>query len=86
LVVEAAMRLHNYCIDEHDNIVTSISGMNPEALVSNYEEHLDPLTNDSTSKRKRHAVHEAITRQLQPDGRQRPRYNLICNQDQNRII
>jgi hypothetical protein len=43
LVVEFAMRLHNYCIDKCDNIVTSIGGINPEALVLNYKEHLEPL-------------------------------------------
>ncbi len=86
LVVEAAMRLHNYCIDERDNIVTSISGMNPEALVPNYEEYLDPLMSNSTSKRKWHAVHDAITRQFQSDGWQHTRYNSIHNQNQKELF
>jgi hypothetical protein len=48
LLVEAAMRLHNYCIDEWDSILTSINVLTPEELVPNYEEYLDPLMNESS--------------------------------------
>jgi hypothetical protein len=48
LLVDAAMILHNYCIDERDSIVTSINVLTHEALVPNYEEYLDPLMNKSS--------------------------------------
>jgi hypothetical protein len=84
-VVEAAMRLHNFCIDHRDSVRFSTNVLNPEALVPNYEEHLDVIT-DNSSKRKRHAVREAILHQLQSDGRQRPQYNLIRNQNLNNRV
>ncbi len=80
LVVEAAFRLHNFCIDEREFTVLHFGNCDPSAFTPNYEEYLDPLGDAvNARKRKRHAVREALLQMITADGRKRPRYNIKCN-------
>ncbi len=80
LVIEAAFHLHNYCIDKNEYAAMVVRTCDPEKFTPSYVEHLDPLgDNPEGSKRKRHAVHEALVDKIRSDGRVRPRYNIIRN-------
>jgi hypothetical protein len=53
---------------------------NPESFAPSYVEHLDPLEDAAEGSRKRqHAVREALVELIKSDGRVRPRYNKIRN-------
>jgi hypothetical protein len=57
-----------------------IATCNPESFVPSYVEHLDPLGDDvEGSKKRRHAVREALVDLIKSDGRVRPHYNVIRN-------
>ena len=79
LLIEACFRLHNFCINERESTVVNVGSCNPETYTPTYEEYLDPLGDGDSAKRKRHAVREAIVKQIKSDGRKRPKYNIRRN-------
>ena len=79
-IIEAAFRLHNFCIDEGDIKVDAVSNRDPEQHVPAYEEYLTaPSTDGRAHQNGWHVVREAIRQQLAADGRKRPRYNVERN-------
>lgn len=77
MVIEAAFRLHNYCIDMRDTSVLQLDKCDPEAFRVNFIEHLDPLGDTISVKAKRHAFRQAILQQIKSDSRKQPHYNVI---------
>jgi hypothetical protein len=80
LIIEAVFCLHNHCIDNNECAAMIISTCDPESVVPSYVECLDPLGDAvEGSKKRQHAVCEALVELIKSDGRVRPRYNLIRN-------
>ena len=77
--MQAAFRLHNFCIDERDTVVPVLNNFDPDQYHPNYEVYMADDEENQQGAKKRNLVREAITAQLQSDGRKRPRYNLDRN-------
>jgi hypothetical protein len=69
LIIEAAFCLHNYCINNNECAAMIIATCDPESFVPSYVEHLDPLGDAvEGSKKRRHAVREALVDLIKSDG------------------
>ncbi len=72
MLIEACFQLHNFCIIERESTVVNIGSCNPETYTPTY----DPLGDGESSKWKRHAVCEAIVKQIKSDGRKHQMHNV----------
>jgi hypothetical protein len=80
LVIEAAFCLHNYCIEHNDTVVGKLRMSYPETFVPSYVQHLDNLGDSvERTRRKWHAVREALVDMNSSDGRVQSQYNIIRN-------
>jgi hypothetical protein len=69
IIIEAAFRLHNFCINNNECADMISAPCNPESFAPSYVEHLDPLEDAvEGSKKRRHAVREALVDLITSDG------------------
>lgn len=79
LIIEAAFRLLNFCIDARESFIVTHGNCDPQTFRPTYMAYLDPLGDSITLKSKRHTVHQAILQKIKLDGRKRPCYNIFRN-------
>ena len=73
IIIEAAFRLHNFCINNNECADMISAPCNPESFAPSYVEHLDPLEDAVEGSKKR------LVDLIKSDGRVRPRHNIIRN-------
>jgi hypothetical protein len=78
-LIQACFRLHNFCINERDEVSNVILTRDPDTFVPNYEFAVPSVQTLLPVRTQRSLVREAIRAQLQANGIERPSYNIIRN-------
>jgi hypothetical protein len=78
-LIQAFFRLHNFCINERDEVSNVILTHDPDTFVPNYEFAVPFVQTLLPVRMQRSLVREAIRAQLQANGIERPSYNIIRN-------
>jgi hypothetical protein len=64
LIIDAAFRVHNFCIDSRESSIISLGHCDPTTFTPTYMEYLDPLGDNTTLKSKWHAVRQALLQKI----------------------
>ena len=78
-IVQACAWLHNFCINNREDMVPVILNRDPDTFTPNFEAFYPPEHTLLHARSRRATVREAIRAQLASDGVRRPIYNVQCN-------
>jgi hypothetical protein len=78
-LIQACFCLHNFCINERDEVSNVILTHDPDTFVPNYELAVPSMQMLLPVRSQHSLVQEAIRAQLQANGIERPSYNIIRN-------